>query len=112
MASIVADVETGTRPGTGETGQLIGPWSAGFNSGFGPLTSVPAPTINLRISRNAGAIYGNNRPKQMISSGRYRSMMRWRGNGIARDWILEFSSTSAMSGALNGAYVDPIGGGA
>jgi hypothetical protein len=112
LQEITADVETGTRPGTGETAQLLSPWSLGFNKGFGPLTTLEAPVINLRVSRNAGAQYGNFRPKQMVSSGNYRSMMRWRGNGIARDWVIELSSTAQMSGALNGVYVDPIQGGA
>lgn len=109
LAAIIVDVETGTRPNTGEINQFLSPFSSGFSSGFGPVTQVAAPVINLRISRDAGANFGNNRPKKMASSGRYRSMMRWRGNGLARDWVLEFSSTAEMSGALNGAYIDPIG---
>ncbi len=111
LSAITADVETGTRPGTGEAGQFLSPWSSGFNSGFGPLTQVVAPTITLRISRNGGATYGNNRPLQGASSGRYRNLMRWRGLGFSRDWVIELSSTAEMSGALNGAYVDPIPGG-
>ncbi len=112
MGAIVADIATGLSQGTGETGQFSTPWSAGFSSGFGPLTQVAAPTVNLRISRDGGNKYGNNRPKGFVSSGHYRSMMRWRGNGIARDWVLEFSSTAEMVPALQGAYIDPIGGGA
>lgn len=108
LPEIIADVETGTRAGTGEDVQFLSPWSAGFNQGFGPLTQVPVPVVNLRISRDGGYTFGNYRPKQRVSSGRYRSMMRWRGNGMARDWVLEFSSTAEMSGALNGGYVDPI----
>jgi len=110
LSAITADVETGTRPGTGEVTQYTSPWSSGFSSGFGPLGQVAAPTVSLRISRNGGAKYGNNRLKAGNSSGRYRAMMRWRGNGLSRDWVLEFSSTAEMCGALNGAYVDPIGG--
>ena len=106
LSAVVADVETGTREGTGETGQFLSPWSDGFSSGFGPLSQTAAPSVNLRLSRNGGARYGNNRPKKLVSSGNYRSMMRWRGNGMARDWIIEISSTAEMSGALNGAYVD------
>jgi hypothetical protein len=109
MAAIVADVETGTGVGTGENGQFNSPWSAGFSSGFGPITQVAAPTVNLRISRDGGTRYGNNRPKMGVSSGRYRTMMRWRGNGTARDWVIEFSSTAEMAKALQGAYVEPIG---
>lgn len=108
MANIIADVETGTRPGTGEVGQFLSPWSLGFSSGFGPITQVAAPTVNLRISRDGGNRYGNNRPKMGVSSGRYRTMMQWPGNGMARDWVLEFSSTAEMAGSLQGAYIDPI----
>lgn len=108
LSGIVADVSTGTRPGTGEGTQFQSPWSDGFSDGFGPLTAVPAPVVNLRVSRDGGNNYGNNRPKEMASSGRYRSMMRWRGNGLARDWVIELSSTAEMSGALNGAYVEPV----
>jgi hypothetical protein len=112
LASIMADVAAGTRSNTGEQNQFLSPWSAGFNAGFGPLVQVATPVLNLRISRNGGASYGNYRPQNMISSGNYRPPTRWRGNGIARDWVLELSSTVEMVGALNGAYVDPIEGAA
>lgn len=108
QASFVADVQTGTLPGSGEVTQFLSPWSLGFSSGFGPLTAVPAPVINLRVSRDGGVTFGNNRPKQRISAGFYRSMMRWRANGLARDAVFEVSSTAEMSGALQGAYIDPI----
>jgi hypothetical protein len=111
LTSIKADVETGTRPGTGEGGTFGSPWSAGFSSGFGPLNQiVQSPTIALRISRNGGNTYDNNRLKSFIGSGRYRAVVRWRGNGYARDWVIELSSTAEMSGALNGAYVEPLVG--
>ncbi len=111
LTSIMADVETGTSVGTGETNAFGSPWSSGFSSGFGPLTqSFTVPTIALRISRNGGNTYDNNRLKNFISSGHYRSVVRWRGNGFARDWVIELSSTAEMSGALNGVYVDPLPG--
>lgn len=107
-SAFIADVETGMSVATGEAGQFLSPWSSGFSSGFGPVTQVEAPVVNMRLSKDAGHRFGNYRPKKMVSSGRYRSMMRWRGNGIARDAVFELSSTAQMSGALNGAYVDPI----
>jgi len=110
LSSITADVDTGTRPGTSETNKFLSPWSSGFNSGFGPLTQVQAPTVTLRISKDGGANYGNNRPLQGMSSGRYRKLMRWRGIGFSRDFVIELSSTAEMSGALNGVYVDPVAG--
>lgn len=108
QAVFVADVETGEAPGTGEVEQFLSPWSEGFSSGFGPLTAIPAPVINYRYSKNGGKKWSNNRPKRHISSGHNRPMLRWRGNGIARDMVFELSSTKEMSAALNGAYVDPI----
>lgn len=106
--AFIADVETGRSVGTGENGQFLSPWSNGFSSGFGPITQVAAPMINYRVSRDGGYKFGNARPKQLISSGNYRSMMRWRGNGIARDAVFELSSTAQMCGSLNGAYIDPL----
>ena len=104
----MADLESGTQPATGETTQLLSPWSAGFSSGFGPLTAVEAPMVALRMSQDGGYTFGKYRPKRNISSGRYRPPMRWRGNGIARDAVFELSSTAQMCAALNGAYIDPI----
>lgn len=108
LPAIVGDIITGSTPNTGDVPQFNSPWSNGFSSGFGPLTEVDAPTVCLRVSRDGGFSYGNNRPKKMVGSGQYRGIKRWRGNGQARDWVLEFSSTADMSGGLNGAYVEPI----
>lgn len=107
-SAFIADIETGTSVATGEVGQFLSPWSAGFSSGFGPITQVAAPMLNYRISKDGGYSFGNARPKQLVSSGHYRSMMRWRGNGIARDAVFELSSTAEMCSALNGAYIDPL----
>jgi hypothetical protein len=104
----MADVETGTRPGTGEAPQFLSPWSSGFSSGFGPLSQITVPVVNFRMSVDAGYHFGKLRPKRNISSGRNRPAMRWRGLGIARDAVFELSSTAEMCGALNGAYIDPI----
>jgi len=41
----IADVETGMSVGTSESAQLQSPWSSGFSSGFGPLTTVEAPQL-------------------------------------------------------------------
>lgn len=109
-SAFVADVQTGNSVGTGENNQFVSPWSNGFSSGFGPLTQIASPVVNLRISRDGGKNFGNNRPKGRISSGNYRSMLRWRGNGIARDMVYELSSTAEMSDALNGAYLDVMMG--
>ncbi len=103
-----ADIETGTDSGTGEVDQFLSPWSLGFSAGFGPTTKVERPMVNFRYSKDGGNNWSNGRPKRGISAGRYRSMMRWRGMGIARDMVFELSSTKQMSPALNGAFIDPV----
>lgn len=108
--AFIADVATGIDPATAEGNQFNSPFSLGFSSGFGPITQVTSPVVNFRMSRDGGANFGNNRQKANISSGRFRSMMRWRGNGVARDAVFELSSTAEMCGALNGAYIDPVAG--
>lgn len=110
-SAVTADVETGSRIGTGEVdGTFASPWSSGFSSGFGPLTQIAVPNVVMRYSKDGGRRFSNNRPKTLTSSGHYRSMMRWRGMGIARDMVYEFSSTVEMCGALNGAYVEVMPG--
>jgi hypothetical protein len=109
MAAITADVACTNELNTGDTTQFLSPWSQGFNAGFGPLMEVPAPMINLRISRDGGNEYGNYRSK-LIPTGKFRTMRRWRGNGEARDWVFELSSTAQMCPAMNGIYIDPIEG--
>ena len=106
----MADVETGTRPGTGNEPQFLSPWSEGWSDGFGPLTKSTVPVVNFRMSRDAGETFGKYRPKKNVASGHYRPAMRWRGLGVARDAVFEVSSTAEMSGALNGAYIEPIEG--
>lgn len=105
-ARFVADFQTGTQPNTGEITQFLSPFSSGFSSGFGPLTTALAPVLNLRCSRDGGNSWGNNRPKQLISAGHYRSLMRWPSLGLARDMVFELSWSAPMASALNGAYID------
>jgi hypothetical protein len=102
-----ADVTTGTGLNTGDAGQLLRPWSEGFNAGFGPLNQVDVPQIAVRLSRDGGNRYGNYRTKALVSSGNYRTMQRWRGFGIARDGVFEISSTADMIASINGAYIEP-----
>lgn len=108
----VADFETGTLPASDENLQITSPWSPGFSKGFGPLNVVDSPTLNLRYSNDGGNTWSNNRPKKMMSAGRYRSMMRWRGLGKARDRVYEVGWSAPMKTALQGAYYDAIPGAA
>lgn len=107
QSCFVADVATGTLSGSTDAVTYSSPWSQGFSSGFGPSTMVPAPTVALRVSRDGGKTWGNNRLKTRAAAGYYRSLMRWRANGLARDCVFEVSSTAEMCSALQGAYIEP-----
>jgi hypothetical protein len=48
--AFIADIATGMLAGSAEATQFLSPWSSGFSNGFGPITQVQAPTINLRVS--------------------------------------------------------------
>jgi hypothetical protein len=107
--SFVADFDTGEAVNTDELpGIPRSPWSSGFSDGFGPLPYPNAPTLFMRSSRNGGGTFSNYRPKNLISSGHYRSMMRWRGLGMGRDWVFELMWAINGKTALQGAYVDVI----
>ncbi len=107
--AFVADFQTGTIPDTGPT-QILSPWSPGWSNGFGPITVVQSPFISMRYSNDGGNKWSNNRMKALISAGHYRSMMRWRGLGKARDRVYEIGWSVPMASALQGAYLDPIQG--
>lgn len=107
-SSFTADFATGTMPNSEEATQFLSPWSEGFSSGFGPLTQVDTPQIVMRYSKDGGNTWSNNRIKSMLSAGNYRSMIRWRGMGLARDMVYELSWSAPMATALNGAFIEPI----
>lgn len=107
-AAFIGDVQTGTATGTVEGTQFLSPWSGGFSKDFGPLSQISAPAVWLRVSRDGGNNFGNARAKSRISAGHYRTLLRWRANGLARDMVFELSSTAQMASALNGGFVDPV----
>jgi hypothetical protein len=108
IPDVVLDMQTGTLAGVGEAAQITSPFSNGFSNGFGPLTKVSAPQIGLRISKDGGATWGNWRFKSMISAGKNRSMLRWRGNGMGRDIVVEAGWSAPMATGLNQAFFDPL----
>ena len=71
-----------------------------------------APQLCMRVSRNGGATFGNYRLKGLVSSGNYRSMMRWRGLGMGRDMVYELLWSYNGPSALQGAYVETVPHGA
>jgi hypothetical protein len=107
--AFVADMQTGTQSGTSESGQSTNPWSDGFSPGFGPAGSTDGPKISLRYSNDGGATWSNYRQKGLVSAGNYRSMMRWRGLGMARDRVYELQWSAPFLTGLNGAYLEAIG---
>ena len=108
IPALVIDIETGAQPNTGEVQQTLSPFSAGFSSGFGPLTASPVPQIGVRMSKDGGETFGNYRLKSLISAGHNRSLLRYRGWGMGRDIAIEVAGTADTMRALNQAFFDPL----
>lgn len=72
----------------------------------------PQFAVSMRYSNDGGKTFGNYRQKPLISSNPNRSMMRWRGLGMARDRVYELQWSFPSKSALNGAYIEPIEHGA
>ena len=104
--AFVADFETGSTPNT--TAQVDSAWSSGFSSGFGPFTKVEEPFLMFRYSKTGGRQWSNYRRKGLISGGNYRSMMRWRGLGMGRDFVFELTWSAPLRTALQQAFVDVV----
>lgn len=112
VSDFTLDMQTGTLPDSTEETKIISPFSDGFSDGFGPLTRVEAPQIALRISKDGGGTFGNYRIKTLASAGHYRSLLRWRGLGMGRDWVFEVSWSAPMPTGINQAFANGIGHGA
>ena len=112
--SFVADFETGQIPNTEETPVFTfgSAWSNGFSNAFGPVVSGfnqnLGPALCMRYSNDGGNTWSNYRQKNLVGSGYYRSMMRWRGLGMARDRIYELLWAFPGKSALQGAYLEPL----
>jgi hypothetical protein len=89
VVSFIADFETGEMAGTAEADPI-------------------PPQVGLSISRDGGVTYGNVRWKQMISAGHNRTILRWRGIGMARDFVFKLQWSFAGKSALQGAFVEVI----
>lgn len=111
--SFVADFETGGIEGYAENNPVQGdPWSNAFSNGFGPLISGynpnSGPVLCMRYSNDGGNNWTSFRQKGLVTSGHYRSMMRWRGLGMARDRIYDLVWSYPGPSALQGAYLEPL----
>lgn len=113
IPAFVADFEAGSAPNLPTDG--LGPGSdfnGDFNDDFGPgpggVAYVPkGPALCMRYSKDGGNTWSNYRQKNLIQSGEYRKMMRWRGLGQGRDWVFELLWVYPGKSALQGAYIDP-----
>lgn len=116
----MADVQGGVMPDTTEADK---PVPQPLPPGLLPANSIPnlttgirpsdnempqTPVVNFRMSKDGGATFGKMRSKRNMSSGHYRSPVRWRNLGIARDAVFEVSSTAQMCPALQGAWIEPV----
>lgn len=112
--AFVADFETGEIANYAEiVGGAGSPWSQAFSQAFGPLSQgvwqqAQGPTLFMRYSKNGGGTWSNYRPKTMLTAGHYRSMMRWRGLGMSRDFVFELMWAAPGFTALQGAYFEAI----
>ena len=108
--AFIADFETGGIEGFGESEQGNS-WSSGFDKGFGPFTPAwggDGPNLCMRYSNDGGNSWSNYRQKALVSSGHYRSMMRYRSLGMARDRIYELMWAFPGPSALQGAYLEEL----
>lgn len=112
ISEFTVDMQTGTQSGSSEGLTSASRWSDGFSNGFGPFTVEDGPSIALRVSKDGGATFGNYRKKSLISAGHYRTMLRWRGLGMGRDWVFEVSWSAPFSTGLNQAFADGVPHGA
>ncbi len=103
---VIADLQAGTASGTVAQQTTGSPWSLGFSNGFGGVTIIEPPTVSMRVSRDRGFSWGNARMMPMGASGLYNNTPTWNRNGYGRDFIIEFSWSTPMSTALNGAFIE------
>lgn len=108
ISEFIADMQTGMLAGSAEGPLISNAFSDGFSDGFGPQTKIGPPQVGLRISKDGGATFGNYRVKTLISAGHFRSMLRWRGLGMGRDWVFELSWSAGMPTGLNQAFATGI----
>lgn len=111
--SFIADFATGDVPNTSEVLGAASGWGNSFMNAFGQLSpqkwQVPAgPMLGMRYSNDGGKNWSNYRLKGLVTAGNYRSLMRWRGLGMARDRVYELTWAYPGASALQGAYLEPL----
>ena len=110
--SFIADFETGGIQGDGVIPGSLNDFNNDYGGDFGPNNLGPQaaspPSLSLRYSDDGGNRWSNFREKPLLSSGKYRAMLRWRGLGMARDRVYELSWSYNGPSALQGAYLEPL----
>lgn len=105
----IADFATGAAQGIPQPLPDGSDFNSDFNDDFGPIGGqafVPKlPGLYMRYSKTGGQTWSSYRFKGRDSSGDYRSMMRFRGLGMGRDWVFEVMWVYPGPSALNGAYL-------
>lgn len=112
LAAFIADFEAGSAPDIPPPIPPGSDFNLDFNDDFGPNgdTVFPpkGPGLFMRYSKDGGNTWSAYRQKNLIGSGDYRSMMRWRGLGMGRDWVFELMWVYPGKSALQGAYLAQV----
>jgi hypothetical protein len=66
------------------------------------------PTIEMRISRDAGQTWGNWSPTKLGQQGQYKQMIEWRACGVAKSpgALFEFRVTDPVPLAVTGVFMN------
>lgn len=78
-----------------------------------PSGPYATPTVEMRLSRDAGATWGNWRPKGLGEQGQYRAVVRWNGLGMASQpgLLCEFRVTDPVTFRVSDVlFNEPRGG--
>lgn len=107
--NLILDMQVGTILGHNNEGQFFSPFSAGFSSGFGPITIIENPKVFLRWSDDRGQSWGTKVDQPLGSTGEFLTTVTYWRLGMARDRVYEVSWVNSFQGALQGAYLMPVG---
>ena len=64
------------------------------------------PQVMLRISKDGGHTWGNERWRPIGKQGNYRARVSWKRNGIADDWLFHFKVADPVKTVFLNAAVD------
>jgi hypothetical protein len=68
------------------------------------------PQVMLRVSRDGGRTFGNERWKPMGRKGKYKTRVIWRKCGRGRDFVFELAGSDPVKIAIMGAGIQPRAG--